>query len=123
MKLGCVTLNSPDAEEHADFYQRMLGWSIRFSNEDGGTKFVGLVNENGMCLLFQEIDDFVRPVYPNKPGEPQSTAHIDFHTDDIEKDVSTAIAYGAELSEVQYSDKWKVMIDPMGHPFCIELIA
>ena len=36
MKLGCVTLDSRNAEEHADFYQKLLGWSIRFTNTDEG---------------------------------------------------------------------------------------
>jgi hypothetical protein len=76
-----------------------------------------------MILLFQEMADFVRPVYPAAPGKQQSTAHIDLFTDDIEKDVSAAIACGAQLAEEQYSDKWRVMIDPMGHPFCIELMG
>ncbi|WP_242941225.1 VOC family protein [Sporobacter termitidis] len=124
MKLGCVTLDSGNAEEHADFYQKLLGWTIRFTNTDEGLKFVGIVNEaTGMTLLFQEDNDYVPPVWPTKPGQQQQMAHLDFHTDDLEKDVNHAISCGAKLAETQYSDKWRVMIDPAGHPFCIEKLS
>ena len=121
MKLGCVTLDSRNAEEHADFYQKLLGWTIRFTNTDEDLKFVGIVNEaTGLTLLFQEDSDYIPPVWPAESGRQQTMAHLDFHTVDLEKDVNFAIACGAKLVETQYSDKWKVLIDPAGHPFCIE---
>jgi catechol 2,3-dioxygenase-like lactoylglutathione lyase family enzyme len=124
MKLGCVTLDSRNAEEHADFYQKLLGWTMRFTNTDEGLKFVGLVNEeNGLTLLFQETSDYEPPVWPTETGRQQTMAHLDFHTDDLEKDVNHAIACGAKPAETQYSDKWRVMIDPAGHPFCIEKLS
>ncbi len=121
MKLGCVTLDSRNADEHADFYQKLLGWTIRFANTDEGLKFVGIVNETTcLTLLFQEDRDYIPPVWPTESGRQQTMAHLDFHTEDLEKDVNFAIACGAKLAETQCSDKWKVLIDPAGHPFCIE---
>ncbi len=121
MKLGCVTLDTNNADALADFYQRLLGWTVRFTNTDEGLKFVGIVDEaTGMTLLFQEDKDYTPPVWPTAPGQQQQMAHLDFHTDDLEKDVSHALACGARLAETQYSDKWKVFFDPAGHPFCIE---
>jgi uncharacterized glyoxalase superfamily protein PhnB len=123
MKFGCVTLDSGNAEEHADFYQRLLGWTIRFTNTDNG-KFVGIMNDTkDIILLFQETDDYVRPVWPAEEGRQQQMAHLDFFTDDVEKDVRHAIACGAKPAETQYSDNWRVMIDPAGHPFCIEKLS
>ncbi|MDR2502494.1 MAG: VOC family protein [Oscillospiraceae bacterium] len=120
MKLGCVTIDSRDADALADFYQKLTGWTIRFTNTDGG-KFVGLVNgDNGMILLFQENDEYAPPVWPVTPGAQQPMAHLDFHTDDLERDIAHALACGARIAEAQYSDKWRVMLDPAGHPFCIE---
>lgn len=121
MKLGCVTIDTNNADELADFYQKLLGWTIRFTNTDEGLKFVGLVDEaTGLTLLFQEDSDYVQPVVPTRQGAQQQMAHLDFHTDDLEKDVSHALACGARLSDTQYSNKWRVMLDPAGHPFCIE---
>jgi predicted enzyme related to lactoylglutathione lyase len=121
MKLACVTLDSGNAEEHADFYQKLLGWTIRFTNIDDGMKFVGIMNETkDMILLFQDADDYIKPVWPTEQGQQQQMIHLDFFTDDLEKDVNHAIACGAKIAETQYSGKWSVMIDPAGHPFCIE---
>jgi uncharacterized glyoxalase superfamily protein PhnB len=121
MKFGCVTLDSGNAEEHAEFYQKLLGWTIRFTNTVNDMKFIVIMNETkDMALCFQEDDDYKKPVWPTEQGQQQQMAHLDFFTDDLEKDVNHAIACGAKLAETQYSDKWRVMIDPAGHPFCIE---
>lgn len=121
MKLGCVTLDSCDAEKHADFYQKLLGWTIRFTNTDGGLKFVGIKSEdNDMILLFQEDDAYIKPVWPAEESQQQQMMHLDFFTEDLEKDVAHAIACGATPADTQYSDKWRVLLDPAGHPFCIE---
>jgi hypothetical protein len=71
-------------------------------------------------LLFQENDDYIAPVWPTEPGQQQQMMHLDFFADDLQEDVDHAITCGAKLAETQYSDKWRVMIDPAGHPFCIE---
>jgi len=117
MKLGCATLDSGNAEEHANFYQKLLGWTGRFTNTDDGIKFVGVYDEakEGVFLLFQEDGGYEIPEWPH-----ESWQHLDFFTDNVERDVNHAIACGAKLAETQYSDKWRVMIDPAGHPFCIE---
>jgi len=122
MKLGCFTLDSRNANEHADFYQKMLGWTIRFTNNDEGLTFVGIFDEKvGITLLFQEDADYEPPViWPTEKGQQQPQAHLDFHTDDLERDAAHAIACGARPVDNQYSDKWRVFIDPAGHPFCIE---
>ena len=124
MKLGCFTLDSLNAEEHADFYQKLLGWKVRFTNTDEGLKWVGIVDEtSGITLLFQENSDYVPPVWPTTQGKQQTMAHLDFHSDDLKRDVEHAIDCGAILADTQYSDKWKVLIDPAGHPFCIEKLV
>ncbi len=67
-------------------------------------KFVGLMGETSdIILLFQENEDYVKPVWPTEQGQQQTMAHLDFFTDDIEKDVKHAIACGAKLAETQYS--------------------
>ncbi|MDR1822163.1 MAG: hypothetical protein LBQ91_06990 [Oscillospiraceae bacterium] len=124
MQLGCVTLDSANAEELADFYQKLLGLTTRFTNTDDGVKFVGLTDEaKGLILLFQEDGSYVKPVWPTEQGQQQQMAHLDFFSEDLEKDVNHALACGAKLAQTQYSDKWRVMLDPAGHPFCIERLS
>ena len=120
MKLGTVVLDSDDAETLADFYQKLLGWTMRFNNEWG----IGLKSEpEGVCLFFQEDADYARPVWPTARGRQQQMVHVDFFVDDLEKEVNQAIACGAKVAETQYSERWSVMFDPAGHPFCIEQVS
>ena len=48
-----------------------------------------------------------------------SEAVVDFHVEDVEEGVKYALSCGATLSEIQFDERWRVLIDPAGHPFCI----
>ena len=46
--------------------------------------------------------------------------HLDVAVDDIERAESLALSLGATRASYQPSpDRWRVMIDPAGHPFCL----
>ena len=49
--------------------------------------------------------------------------HLDFYTDDLAKGVEHAVGCGAKLAQAQYSERWTVMLDPAGHPFCIVKVS
>jgi len=122
MRLGAIVIDSDDSEKMADFYQKLLGWSIErqiFEDE----KWIILKSENGEStpLVFQEISDYKKPRWPPTDGMQQQMLHLDFYVkaDEFEIEIQRAISYGALLSEIQLSDSWKVMLDPAGHPFCI----
>lgn len=114
----CVVLDSGNAEALSAFYEKLLGWT-RFR----GGEFITLANveQNGSpaWITFQQVDDYVPPVWPATPGEQQQMAHLDFHVADMEEGVTYALSCGATMSEVQMEDGWRVMRDPAGHPFCI----
>jgi catechol 2,3-dioxygenase-like lactoylglutathione lyase family enzyme len=120
LTLMCIVLDSSNSEELSDFYQRLLGWKRR--NFDSNTEFITVFDEKnkGMpWLLFQNVENYVRPVWPAESGKPQQMTHLDFHVEDIEKGVAHALSCGATLSPIQLADSWRVMLDPAGHPFCI----
>ena len=114
-----VAIDAPDPQELARFYQRLLGWTI-FTD---GAQWCTLApsKDAGYNLGFQREDDFVRPVWPAKPGDPQMQMHLDIEVDDLEEAVAWATECGAELSGFQPQDDVRVMIDPVGHPFCLYL--
>lgn len=64
-------------------------------------------------------DDYVPPVWPTTREAQQQMAHLDFHVSNVEEAVAHALSCGATLSETQYDEGWRVMIDPAGHPFCL----
>ena len=118
----CVVLDSGNADALSAFYQRLLGWT-RFPGEEFTT--LANVGQNGFpaWITFQQVDDYVPPVWPAAPGEQQQMAHLDFHVEDVEESVKHALSCGATLSETQTDDGWRVMLDPAGHPFCLQPLA
>ncbi|AUA29227.1 hypothetical protein HMPREF3081_09735 [Clostridium sp. HMSC19D02] len=58
-------------------------------------------------------------IEPEKPESQQQMAHMDFAVKDLEEAVQYAIHCGATIAEEQFTDDWRVMIDPAGHPFCL----
>lgn len=113
-----VVLDSDNAGELAAFYEKLLGWTM-FKHEEYTT--LANVGLNGFptWITFQQVDDYVPPVWPAAPDEQQQMAHLDFHVEDVEKGVKHALMCGATMSEIQFDDRWRVMLDPAGHPFCI----
>ena len=97
IKFASVTLDCPNQEALADFYAALLGWEKQRFDEE----WLAVLSPDGnICLLFQEIDDYVPPVWPNEPGEQQQMTHLDFAASPADKDavINHAIACGATLS-------------------------
>src|SRR5579859_6144551 len=68
MTITAVVLDSPDANELAGFYQRLLGWPRR-ADEPG---WVALRAPDGRAgLSFQTEDAYVRPRWPAGGGGQQ----------------------------------------------------
>lgn len=113
-----VVLDSDQADELSAFYERLLGWT-RFPGEE----FTTLANtgQKGFptWITFQQVDDYVPPVWPATPEEQQQMAHLDFHVENVEEAVAYALSCGATMSEAQFDEGWRVMLDPAGHPFCL----
>jgi catechol-2,3-dioxygenase len=116
MKLGAVVLDSDNSKALAGFYQRLLGWT---ECRDDGEYIYLSDGTKGVRLIFQEDADYKKPAFPADREQQQQMMHLDFYSGDLEKDVRHAVSCGAELSQAQYSDDWRVMTDPAGHPFCI----
>ena len=45
--------------------------------------------------------------------------HMDFEVRDLEAQVEHALSLGATLAEFQPQEKVRVLLDPVGHPFCL----
>jgi catechol 2,3-dioxygenase-like lactoylglutathione lyase family enzyme len=118
MTLSGIVLDSPDANELAAFYQRLLGWNV-LQDEPGWVK-LGAPN-GGPGLSFQTDDRYVRPVWPAGPGDPQMSVHLDIGVDDLEVAGAHAEKAGATRADFQPQDDVRVFLDPAGHPFCLFL--
>ena len=118
MTLSGIVLDSPDVQELASFYERLLGWQ-RTQDEPGWAKLHDVTG--GAGLSFQTETNYVRPVWPAGEGDPQMAVHLDISVDDLDASVEHALAAGGVLADFQPQDDVRVFFDPAGHPFCLFL--
>jgi catechol-2,3-dioxygenase len=112
-RLAGVTLDSSDPHRLADFYRQLLGLEVFLDDED----YVALKG-GGVLLTTHRVEGHVPPNWPSGPTPKQM--HLDVAVDDIERAESLALSLGATRASYQPSpDRWRVMIDPAGHPFCL----
>jgi len=113
VRLGSVSLDCPDPHELAAFYARLLGVEIAFDSEN-----FSALKLDGIWLSMQRVSDHRAPTWPG-PETPQQI-HLDFAVDDLDVGERAAIEAGATKADDQPSpDRWRVMLDPAGHPFCL----
>ncbi len=116
MTLTGTVLDSPDARVLADFYRRLLGWTVRQDQPD----WVALsAPDGGAGLSFQTDAAYVKPTWPAGPGDQQMMMHLDIEVDDLDAAGAHAVAVGAVLAQDQPQDDVRVYLDPAGHPFCL----
>ncbi|MGW4463225.1 VOC family protein [Micromonospora sp. NPDC004704] len=118
MIVSGIVLDSPDAQELAAFYRRLLGWNVE-QDEPDWVKLSPPVG--GAGLSFQTESAYVRPTWPAGPDDQQMMLHLDIEVDDLEVAGAHALAAGATLADFQPQDDVRVYLDPAGHPFCLFL--
>ena len=120
IKMYACTIDCADPYELAKFYAALLGWEIAYHDENFACLGApGKAQGAYPGIMFQRNDAYVPPVWPEEPGAQQQMAHLDFAVNDVEKAAAHAADCGARMAETQFSDGWKVMFDPAGHPFCL----
>ncbi len=106
-----------DAGALADFYARLLGWPLTHPGADG---WAAITSPGGSVMAFQEVSGYEPPVWPWQAGQPGQMLHLDFWVDNLAEGVEYALECGAKEAEQQFFTTSRTMIDPAGHPFCID---
>ena len=123
IKMHALVLDCKNPLELANFYAALLKWEIAYIGDNEEYVMIGSpeAQRQGMYprIAFQRNLEYIPPVWPEKPEAQQQMAHIDFVVNDLEKAVQHAVECGATVADAQFSDDWKVMLDPAGHPFCL----
>ncbi|MFA7763642.1 VOC family protein [Streptomyces sp. NRRL S-448] len=118
MRLTAITLDCADPQALAAFYARATGFEAHPGSD---TDFAGLTREDGLFLGFQRVDGYRAPQWPD-PSLPQQS-HLDFTVDDLDEAETVLLELGAGRPEYQPGgDRWRVLTDPAGHPFCLTLV-
>ncbi|MGW2615084.1 VOC family protein [Streptomyces sp. NPDC001500] len=118
IRYAAVTFDCPDPAELARFYGEALGLPVAYSSDD----FVMLGQEGSAGLGFSRLADYRRPTWPDPAQEKQ--AHIELGVDDLDTAQARLLALGAvEPAYQPQPDRWRVLLDPAGHPFCITTLV
>ncbi|ANP48716.1 catechol 2,3-dioxygenase-like lactoylglutathione lyase family enzyme [Streptomyces griseochromogenes] len=117
-RYAAVTFDCADPAEMARFYGELLAFPVLFSNDD----FVLLGKEGAPGLGFNRLADYRPPTWPDPAQEKQ--AHIELGVDDLDIAEKRLLDLGATRPEFQPApDRWRVLLDPAGHPFCISTLV
>jgi hypothetical protein len=112
-RLGAVSLDAADPAPVARFYQEFLGLEVYFDSPD----FVALTGASTL-LTIQRVADLPPADWPSGPVPKQM--HLELSVEDLDEAEKAAVALGARKAANQPApDRWRVMIDPAGHPFCL----
>ena len=115
MELAAVTIDCSDAARLADFYAKLTGGEVTYSDAEQG---YGQTQFGGATLNFQEVHSYTPPQWPGQEHAQQF--HLDLRVPDLEVAVGHAMGLGATQALDQPSaESYRVMIDPDGHPFCL----
>ncbi|GIE02242.1 hypothetical protein Adu01nite_35920 [Paractinoplanes durhamensis] len=91
----------------------VLGVEVMFESP----AFVALKGA-GVLLTIQEVPDLPPVSWPDGPIPKQM--HLEPAVDDLDAAETAMLAAGARRAGVQPSpERWRVLLDPAGHPFCI----
>ena len=109
-----VSLDCADPAALADFYLGLLGGQMLWrSAGSAGLRVPGVV------LVMQWVAEYRPPAWPGS-----SVVHLDLTAGDgVVAAAARAVEAGAVLAEYQPDPRWRVLLDPAGHPFCITTIA
>ncbi|WP_205528388.1 VOC family protein [Desertimonas flava] len=127
MRVSGPTLDARDPLALADFYCRLLGWTVARSEgpRPGNPPTDGwaMLREPGgrMKLEIQWEPLYQPPTWPAADGAQQMMMHLDVGVADLADGVAWAEQHGAIKATFQPQDDVRVMLDPEGHPFCLFL--
>ena len=114
VRLVGVSLDCADPAELAGFYVSLLEGRLLWSSADSAG-----VQVEGVVLVMQRVADYRRPRWPG-----ESIVHLDLTAgDSLDEPEQRAIALGALPVAHQPDPRWKVLLDPAGHPFCITTLT
>jgi hypothetical protein len=116
IRVNTVVIGCPEPRVLATFYEQLLGWT-RFTDEPGWVQIRPPAIGTG--LSFQTEEDFIAPAWPSEHGAQQMMMHLDIAVDDLDEVVAWAIELGARLADHQPNEHVRVLLDPVGHPFCL----
>ncbi|MCP2257600.1 hypothetical protein LX15_001285 [Streptoalloteichus tenebrarius] len=112
-----VNLDCQDPGRLATFYSEVLGLPVTHSAEE-----YAMVSDGTTSLGFGRVPDHTPPAWPDTTGTKRY--HLDLAVSDLDAAEKACRDLGATVPDFQPGgDRWRVLLDPAGHPFCICLTS
>jgi hypothetical protein len=111
-RLASTALDCADPHALADFWAALLGGDVAFRSDE----FCAVRTDHGW-LTAMKVADHRPATWPDADVPKQM--HLDLAASDLDAAEAEALRLGARKADVQPSpDRWRVFLDPAGHPFC-----
>lgn len=111
--LAMVNLDCADPPALAAFYSQLLGWDVTHSQQD-----YAMIGNGTSNIGFGLVEGYQPPRWP-APESPKRY-HLDLYVDDLDTGEARCRELGAAIPEFQPGgERWRVLTDPAGQPFCI----
>jgi predicted enzyme related to lactoylglutathione lyase len=108
-----INLDSDDPAGLASFYSRVLGWDVLHSEAE-----YAMIGDGSISIGFGKVPGYAAPGWPDEAAPKRY--HLDLYVDDLDTAEEKALALGAtKPSEQPNPSRWRVLLDPGGHPFDI----
>lgn len=114
LELDSIAIDCPDPTALATFYAGLIGVAA-------GGDWINPYGDDTE-IWFQQADTYLPPTWPTQERGQQ--VHLEFVTNNQSEAVEHALTLGATLAPDQPGEHeehgaWVVMLDPVGHPFCL----
>jgi len=115
--IGMVNVDCADAQASAAFYGAVLGWDVVHSEAD-----YAMISGDGTSIGFGRTEGYEPPPWPGPELGTVKRFHLDLYVNDLDTGEAGCVQLGATRPAFQPGgERWRVLIDPGGHPFCIAL--
>ena len=115
LRMVAVSLDCADPGELARFYLALLGGEQLWSSPSSS----GIRVPGGGVLVPQRVEGYQPPEWPGSP-----LVHLDLTGgSDLGGAVARAVAAGATEAAFQPDPRFRVLLDPAGHPFCVTTVV
>ena len=112
-----VSIDCADPAPLGRFWAALLGGEIVVEHEQ-----VVIVRAPWISLVALRVDRYVPPTWPADDVPKQ--LHFELAVDDLDAAVEEAVGLGATLASHQPGpERWRVLLDPAGHPFCVTVMV
>lgn len=112
-RLGAIALDTDDPIMLSRFYRDLL--DARITNESADAV---ALEASGLVIILDRVENYQPPDWPDCTVPKQF--HLEVLVDDLDSGEQAVLAIGARKAAVQPEpDRWRVLLDPSGHPFCL----